>query len=64
MGSKFGIFGGFGWVRSSSLVDESGFGRIRSSGFLDLSLGSAYLRPDMFEVWAFWRDSNGFEVWG
>ena len=31
MGSEFGIFGGFGWVRSSVLVGELGFGRVRSS---------------------------------
>ena len=31
MGSEFGIFGGFGWVRSSVLVSELGFGRVRSS---------------------------------
>ena len=31
MGSEFGIFGGFGWVRSSVLVGEPGFGRVRSS---------------------------------
>ena len=33
MGSEFGIFGGFGWDRSSVLVDESGFGRVQSSVF-------------------------------
>ena len=31
VGSEFGIFGGFGWVRSSVLVGEPGFGRVRSS---------------------------------
>ena len=31
VGSEFGIFGGFGWVRSSVLVGELGFGRVRSS---------------------------------
>ena len=31
MGTEFGIFGGFGWVRSSDLVGKPGFGRIRSS---------------------------------
>ena len=40
--SEFGIFGGFGWVCSSVLVDESGFGRVRSSVFPDLGLGSAH----------------------
>ena len=36
MGSEFGIFGGFGWVCISVLVDEPGFGRVQSlvfSGF-------------------------------
>ena len=31
VGLEFGIFGGFGWVRSSVLVGELGFGRVRSS---------------------------------
>ena len=31
MGSEFGIFGGFGWVRSSVLVGKPGFERVRSS---------------------------------
>ena len=31
VGSEFGIFGGFGWVRSSVLVGEPGFERVRSS---------------------------------
>ena len=31
VGSEFGIFVGFGWVRSSVLVGELGFGRVRSS---------------------------------
>ena len=31
VGSEFGIFGGFGWVRSSVLVGEPGFGGVRSS---------------------------------
>ena len=31
MGSEFGIFGGFGWVRSSVLLDKPGFARVRSS---------------------------------
>ena len=31
VGSELGIFGGFGWVRSSVLVGEPGFGRVRSS---------------------------------
>ena len=28
IGSKFKIFGGFGWVCSSFLIDELGFGRV------------------------------------
>ena len=28
VGSEFGIFGGFGWVRSLVLVGEPGFGRV------------------------------------
>ena len=31
VGSEFGIFGGFEWVRSSVLVGELGFERVRSS---------------------------------
>ena len=31
VGSEFGIFVGFGWVRSSDLVGKLGFGRVRSS---------------------------------
>merc|ERR1712016_356031 len=31
VGSEFGIFVGFGWVRSSVLVGELGCGRVRSS---------------------------------
>ena len=39
VGSEFGIFGGFGWVRSSVLVGEPGFGRVRSS---DLEFGEPW----------------------
>ena len=31
VGSEFGIFGGFGWVRSSVLHGKPGFERVRSS---------------------------------
>ena len=31
VGSEFGIFGGFGWVRSSVLLGKPGFERVRSS---------------------------------
>ena len=33
VGSVFGIFRGFGWVRSSVLINEPGFGRVRSFFF-------------------------------
>ena len=59
VGSKFGIFGGFGWVRHLALADDPGFGRVRSSGFLDMSLGMAHFRLNRFEVRAL---SNGFKV--
>ena len=39
VGSEFGIFGGFGWVRSSVLVGKPGFGRVRSS---DLEFGELW----------------------
>ena len=42
VGLEFGIFGGFGWVHSSVLVDEPGFGRVRSLIFPDLGLSSAH----------------------
>ena len=42
MGSKFGIFGGFGWVCSSVLVDEPGFRRVWSSFFSRFGLGSTH----------------------
>ena len=42
VGSKFGFFGGFELVRSSALVDKTGFGRVRSSGFLDLTLNLSH----------------------
>ena len=53
MGSEFGIFGGFGWVHSSILVDEPGFGRVRSLVFPDLDLGSTHFWLNRFEVLAF-----------
>ena len=62
VGSELGIFGGFGWVHSSVLVYESGFRRVRSLVFPDQELGLARFRPNRFEVRAFWRASNGFEV--
>ena len=63
MNLEFGIFGGFGWVHSLVLVDEPGFGRVLSSVFQDLDLGSACFWPNEFKVQAFWRGSNGSEVW-
>ena len=53
VGSEFGIFGGFGRVHSSVLVDEPGFGRVRSSVFPNLGLGSAHFWLKRFEVQAF-----------
>ena len=38
VGLKFGIFGGFGWVHNSILVDESGFEWVRSLVFPDFGL--------------------------
>ena len=60
--SEFRIFGGFGWVYSSIMVDEPVLGRVRSSVFQDLGLGSAHFWLNKFEVRAFWRGSNGFEA--
>ena len=62
VGSKFGIFGGFGWVRSSIWVDEPGFRRVRSSVFPNLVLGLTYIWPNKFEVWTICRGSKGFKV--
>ena len=58
MGSKFGIFGGFGWVRSLISAVEPGFGRVRNSVFPDLGLGSTYIWPNRFEVRIFYRSST------
>ena len=55
-------FGGFGWVHSLVLVDDSGFRMVRSSVFPDLGLGSAHFWPKRFEIQAFWRGYNGFKV--
>ena len=41
VGLKFGIFGGFEWVRSSIMVDKPGFRRVQRSVFLELGLGLA-----------------------
>ena len=61
-GSKFGIFGGFGWVHSSVLVDEPGFGGVQRSVLPDLGLGTAWFWLNRFEYRAFWRGSNVFQV--
>ena len=37
MDLKFGIFGGFRWIRSSALVDEPGFGRVSKFRFSGLN---------------------------
>ena len=46
MSSKVSIFGGFGWVCSSILLDKPGFGRVQCSLFLEL----AHFWPNRFEV--------------
>ena len=48
VGSEFGIFGGFGWVRSSVLVGKPGFGGVRSS---DLEFGELWRTLDII-FWA------------
>ena len=58
IGSEFGIFGGFGWVCSSVLVDEPGFGRVRSSVFTELNLCLACFGLNRFHIQAFWRGSK------
>ena len=40
VGSELWIFGGFGWVHNSVLVEKSGFGRVWSLVFMDLDLVS------------------------
>ena len=62
VGLKVRIFGGFRWVCNSVLVDEPGFGRDRSLVFPNLGLGLAYFWLNRFEVWAFRRGLNWFEV--
>ena len=61
-GSKFKIFGGFGWVFSSILLDKPEFGRVRISVFPDLGLGSARFWPNKFEGQAFCRGLKWFEI--
>ena len=46
LSSEFGIFGGFGWARSSVLLDKPGFRKVRSSFFPDLDLDSAHFWPN------------------
>ena len=61
MGLKFGIFGGFGWVRCRSiLVEDPGFGRVWCLVFPDLGLGSAHFWLNRFEIQAYWRGWKGF----
>ena len=62
LGLECSIFGVFGRVCSSVLVDKTGFKRVQSSVFQDLVLGSTHFWPNRFNVWAFWRGLNGFEV--
>ena len=49
VGAEIAIFGGFGWVHSSVLVDEPGLGRVRSLFFPDLGLVSAHFRLNRFK---------------
>ena len=59
--SEFGIFGGFGWDRSSVLVGKPGFRRVWSSVFPDLGLSLACFWQNRFKVHAIWRGLNGVE---
>ena len=54
VGSEFWIFGGFGWVRSSVLVDKLGFGRVRSSTSRVRSSSKFKVFSKMFIVVGFW----------
>ena len=51
VGSEFGIFVGFRWVRSSVLVGKPGFGRVRSS---DLEFGELWRTLDIL----FWTQNH------
>ena len=73
MGSKFGIFRGFGWVCSSILVDEPGFTRVRKFDVSRFGPGSGpflaeHVRSsgflEGFKVQFWWRNlgSSEFEV--
>ena len=58
VGSKFGIFGEFRWVRILLfLLDEPGFRMVRTSVFPDFWPGLANFWLKRFEVRAFWRGS-------
>ena len=67
VGSEFGIFVGFGWVRSSVLVGELGFGRVRSSTSRVRSSSKLEVFSKMLivvgfvgsEFWDFWRVQMG-----
>ena len=62
LGSRFGIFGGFGWICSLILGEKPGFGKVQSSAFPDLGLGSStQFWANRFELWAFWRCLKGFK---
>ena len=49
-------------LHSSVLEYEPGIGRVRSLVFLELGLGSTRFLLNKFNVLAFWRGSNRFEV--
>ena len=48
VGAEFAIFGGFGWVHGSVLVDEPGLGRVRSLFFPYLGLVSSHFWLNRF----------------
>ena len=62
MGSEFGIFGGFGWVRSSVLVGELGFRRVRSSSSRVRSSSKLEVFSKMFIVVGFVGSEFGIFV--
>ena len=62
MGSEFGIFGGFGWVRNLVLVGELGFGRVQSSSSRVRSSSKLEVFSKMFIVVGFVGSEFGIFV--
>ena len=63
VGLEFRIFGGFGWVHSSVLVEKPLFvQRGLKFSFSRFGLGLAHFWLNRFKVWFFWRGLKGFEV--